>query len=61
MDGSLLHLVNDPCTPARMASAAVPLDLALWYHTHGRRASYYNEGEVRQLLAVRAMVRTLSA
>jgi hypothetical protein len=58
MDGSLVHLVNDPCTPASMASANVPLDVALWYHTQGRRMVKYNEEELRQVLAVRSLVRT---
>ena len=61
MDGSLVHLVNDPCTPASMASAQVPLSLALWYHMRGSRMDHYSEDEIRQVLAVRAMVRQASA
>lgn len=61
MDGSLVHLVNDPCTPARMALARVPLELALWYHVQGRRMAFYNDDDLRQVLAVRSQVHALRA
>lgn len=57
MDGMLVHLVNDPCTPARMASAGVPLPLALWYHLTGRALSFYSDDDLRQVMEVRSMVR----
>jgi hypothetical protein len=57
MDGNLVHLVNDPCTPARMASAGVPLALAMWYHFTGRGLSFYSDDDLRQVMEVRSMVR----
>ena len=57
MEGSLVHLVNDPCTPERMAIAGVPQDLAVWYDTQGRSQARYSEEDVRQVMTVRSLVR----
>lgn len=61
MDGELVHLISDPCTPASMAAAKVPFALAAWYHLYGSRLSFYLEEELRKVLKVRSMVRQLAA
>jgi hypothetical protein len=59
MDGALVHLINDPCTPESMAKAKVPFDLATWYHLYGSRLSYYLDEELRKVMKVRSMVRQM--
>lgn len=48
--------IYDPFAPSRLAAARVPLSLALWYHTVGRKLSSHTRWQAQQLLRIRRMV-----
>ena len=57
MDATLFENVNSTTlTPARLASAKVPFDLAHWYHTIGSRAARLTSTEIDKVMRVRLMV-----
>lgn len=55
-NSTILQVVNDRCTPARMAAAGVPLDLARWYHTKARHLTRFTAQEADQVLRIRFKV-----